>query len=642
MMNKVLSSIDAYILLNKCFQNIEGSRIKKIYNVDDDRLLFKIRGRDNDFLLMFDMKRGLYPVTFSKLEKLTISPFVKKLRKYLNNSVIEAFSQVNGDRIYLMVVRRGSEFYHVYLEWIREGNVILTDSEGNIIVAYRMREYRDRKILQGEKYSPPPAKGIDPLLIDYIEIEKSKVNQRIINFLLKNINISPIFIDHALKKSGIDPSDKIKNICWKRIKECLHIIISMVEEAILNQKYYFVRENDKVIDILPFYPLIRSDEINPVDNICDFLDKHFYYISPRDEEKKDMGKEKIIEKSIQSFEYKINVLRSFAQHLEKNYYRYQLLLEKYKQMRENKENYEKIRKTLIGMNPSVENIDFLKNVIYVKFNNERFMLNASKSLYENISEIYNIAKQYQRKIERARRLLTSNKSLRKEKLIIKRYPKRKWFENFRWFISSSGIEVIGGRDAPQNETLVKKYLKEDDLFFHADIHGGSVVIVQTKKGSIDDKTISEASSFAAIYSKAWEIGLYSIDVYWVYGRQVSKKPPSGEYLPKGAFMIYGKKNYIRNVPLELVIGFKLIEENSDIFYRIYYGPKEPIQKRSDVIFVLRPGRVKREFMIKKIKKNIEKYVSDILNKEVVINNLHESIASCLPKGGFYLIGYYRM
>jgi predicted ribosome quality control (RQC) complex YloA/Tae2 family protein len=31
--------------------------------------------------------------------------------------------------------------------------------------------------------------------------------------------------------------------------------------------------------------------------------------------------------------------------------------------------------------------------------------------------------------------------------------------------------VIGGRDQQQNEIVVKKYLKDGDLYVHADLHG---------------------------------------------------------------------------------------------------------------------------------------------------------------------------
>ena len=56
-------------------------------------------------------------------------------------------------------------------------------------------------------------------------------------------------------------------------------------------------------------------------------------------------------------------------------------------------------------------------------------------------------------------------------------PARKvfWFEKFNWFITSDNYLVIGGRDAQQNEVIVKRYLRPGDAYLHADVHGGMCV-----------------------------------------------------------------------------------------------------------------------------------------------------------------------
>lgn len=39
-----------------------------------------------------------------------------------------------------------------------------------------------------------------------------------------------------------------------------------------------------------------------------------------------------------------------------------------------------------------------------------------------------------------------------------------WFEKFNWFISSENYLVISGRDAQQNEMIVKRYMSKGDLW----------------------------------------------------------------------------------------------------------------------------------------------------------------------------------
>lgn len=46
-----------------------------------------------------------------------------------------------------------------------------------------------------------------------------------------------------------------------------------------------------------------------------------------------------------------------------------------------------------------------------------------------------------------------------------------WFERFHWFVSSENYLCVSGRDAQQNELLVKRHLKRGDVYVHAELHG---------------------------------------------------------------------------------------------------------------------------------------------------------------------------
>ncbi|KRZ95307.1 Nuclear export mediator factor Nemf [Trichinella sp. T8] len=145
----------------------------------------------------------------------------------------------------------------------------------------------------------------------------------------------------------------------------------------------------------------------------------------------------------------------------------------------------------------------------------------------------------------------------RQKTNIGKVRKMFWFEKFHWFFSSDRLLVIAGRDAKQNEMLVKRYLKPGDLYVHADLRGAaSVVIKQSEdKGPIPPKTLNEAAALAVCLSAAWESKVVT-SAWWVKHDQVSKSAPSGEYLKTGGFMIRGKKNYL--TASQLVMGFGLL------------------------------------------------------------------------------------
>merc|ERR1719167_1513627 len=136
-----------------------------------------------------------------------------------------------------------------------------------------------------------------------------------------------------------------------------------------------------------------------------------------------------------------------------------------------------------------------------------------------------------------------------------------WFEKFFWFISSENFLVIGGRDAQQNELLVKRYMKANDIYVHADLHGASPVVVKNPTSDpIPPKTLNEAGQFAVCFSAAWDSKVLTA-AYWVTPDQVSKTAPTGEYLTVGSFMIRGKKNFLP--PSQLTMGFGFLFKLED-------------------------------------------------------------------------------
>lgn len=108
----------------------------------------------------------------------------------------------------------------------------------------------------------------------------------------------------------------------------------------------------------------------------------------------------------------------------------------------------------------------------------------------------------------------------------------------------------------QNETIVKKYLDSNDLYFHADYHGApSVVLKNPERRVVGEASLSQAAQYSVALSKAWSDKVVC-SAYYVFASQVSKTAPSGEYLPTGSFMVRGKKNYV--APSRVTLGLGML------------------------------------------------------------------------------------
>ncbi|XP_010273525.1 PREDICTED: nuclear export mediator factor NEMF isoform X2 [Nelumbo nucifera] len=132
-----------------------------------------------------------------------------------------------------------------------------------------------------------------------------------------------------------------------------------------------------------------------------------------------------------------------------------------------------------------------------------------------------------------------------------------WFEKFNWFISSENYLVISGRDAQQNEMIVKRYMSKGDIYVHAELHGASSTVIKNHKPEhpVPPLTLNQAGCFTVCHSQAWDSKIVT-SAWWVYPHQVSKTAPTGEYLTVGSFMIRGKKNFLP--PHPLIMGFGLL------------------------------------------------------------------------------------
>ena len=126
----------------------------------------------------------------------------------------------------------------------------------------------------------------------------------------------------------------------------------------------------------------------------------------------------------------------------------------------------------------------------------------------------------------------------------------KEYKKYRWFFTSSGRLVIGGKDVDQNEELVYKFMKAKK----------PLIAMHTKKPSspfcfiLDDKPtkkdLEECAVFCACFSRQWRGGAKSADVNCFLSHQMYK----GKGMELGTFGIKKvEKTYKVKLKLYLTI-----------------------------------------------------------------------------------------
>ncbi|MFC1755119.1 NFACT RNA binding domain-containing protein [Thermoproteota archaeon] len=273
----------------------------------------------------------------------------------------------------------------------------------------------------------------------------------------------------------------------------------------------------------------------------------------------------------------------------------------------------------------------------------KITLDIKKSLEENSSVYFEKSKKAKKKIAGAEEaVIKMTKRFEKEKKKVKqaeekrkqrdaqeeerkaKKTKAEWYEKFRWFFTSEGFLVVGGRDATTNEIIIKKHTEKGDIVFHTDMAGSPFFVV--KKGSVKEKdaeigdaSIAEVADATCTYSRAWKLGLGTTQVFWVNPDQVSKEAQSGEYMPKGAFMIRGKTNYI---PARINLTVGVMKDG-----KVMGGPVNAVKKHCKKHVELVQGNEKTAAVAKKIKAKISGSAEDEIDIDL------DDIIKVIPAGG---------
>jgi len=605
-------------------------RVDKIYQLGNEiRIKFFGRGRED---LVIKPPLAVFVTSYPKPAPKNPTWFAMLLRKHLKAMWLFKIEQYDFDRILILSFGFYEEDnpvvkFVLIVEMFRDGNILLANQE-NMIVGILSREYmKDRTLAPKSIYVfPEKKKGFDLSIDEIIELSKE---YEIVKGLATQLNIGGLYAEETCLLAGVDKSKiGISNEEAVKIKEALLQLENLKKDPMI------IKKNDQVVDIIPYdltsyngpeYEKVRYESLSKA------LDEVYGKAESEEILREELSTH---QKKIQKFERMLksqkDLHNSYIEERELykilgdlTYEKYPIIEESIKVIEQAKKNFslEEI-KTKLAENKLISDVDFKTGIITFNFGTP-LPMELKKDVNENANLFYEKSKKMKRKIDGAKIAMDNTEAkllalkeeeeefeVEKPKAIEKKA--REWYERFRWFTSSEGHVILGGRDSSSNEVIVKKYMEDSDIYFHADAYGAPHVIV--KDGvKATDVTLNEAAIFAVSFSSLWKDGYGGGDAYWVKPDQVTKEAPSGEYLKKGAFAIKGKRNYIKSVSIKLTIG--ITSEG-----KIMCGPDVPIEKNTVKNIKIMPGKHKKESFAKRIAKILE--TDDI-----------DGIVQALPPGG---------
>jgi predicted ribosome quality control (RQC) complex YloA/Tae2 family protein len=613
-----LSGIELHYLVNKISSNVSsGYYVSNISSITKNSILLKLHHPiESDIMLMISTK-GIW-FTNQKYRPVEENQFVSVLSREIERAKINSVSQPGSERIYfIQFVNRDDKERKLIVEIFGKGNIILCDESNRILWILLPVEVRHRTLKIGSEYILPPIRGEDVLKISLDCLKKSANlqpdNTEVVKWLSKCTSLPRKYLEEIILQSAVNP--KYVNLLNENDIEIIYEKTKEITNKVIDERNHnpsVILDNQGLV--IDASPITISKETN-VRNVESYMDAIDQVLS---NEILTMGrslKTEVADKKILELEHDLE---------EQNKAKTQVI-SKSQSLRNVAHELMKISsmgiqdmndnavKTILKNNDS--KIVHENGLAYLDHLNERVKL--EQSIPKLSSLLFSRAKELERgaiNIDKASEDLKSRIEKIKnqtqkihEKIQFNKLESKQWYERYRWFVTTDGHLVIGGRDASSNSAVIRKHMTENDIVFHAEIHGSPFFLVKNAINQENSTFVAETAQATVSFSRAWKDGLSNGDAYWVFPNQVKKGAPTGQFLPKGSFVIEGKRNFSRGIELKLSIGLIQIENKR---YRFVCGPSSAIQKRSLVLASLLPGGSDPMYLAKKIKSEFVKVISD--------------------------------
>ena len=689
-----LTSADLVALVGE-LREYSGATVDKAYLYGDDLVRLKMRDYDRGRLELLievgDVKRA----HLARPEHVPDAPgrppnFAKMLRNRIAGADLARVDQHGFDRVLEFEFRRTDQDTTLVVELFGQGNVAVLDQSGTVVDCLETVRLKSRTVAPGARYEFPEER---PRPMD-MDREAFAARMRdsdtdVVRTLATQLDFGGLYAEEICTRAGVEKALDIADAddeTFERLHDAVGRLFDPVERGELDPRVYY--EDDRRVDVTPI-PLEEHDRagLDPetFETFNAAVDDYFTNLDAEDEIEEDptasrpdfeaeIEKQKRIieqqENAIEGFEERAAAERRKAEQLYGNYDLVDEILSTVRAARDAGHSWDEIaarfeegRERGIAAAEAVAGVDPEAGTVAVRLDGDEVALDPRTGVERNANRLYQEAKRIEGKkegaleaIEETRADLERAERRREEwerddeepedepedvdwlsrPSIPVRAPER-WHERFRWFRTSDGFLVIGGRNADQNEELVEKYMDRYDRFFHAQAHGGPATVLKTSEPSepgqdidVPDASLEEAAQFAVSYSSVWKDGRFSGDVYTVSPDQVSKTPESGEYLEKGGFAIRGDRTYFRDTPVGCAVGITCEPDT-----RVIGGPPSAIDPRAETTVAVEPGRYAQGDVAKRIYRTFRERFADTGFVRKVASP--DRIQHFLPPGGSRIV-----
>jgi predicted ribosome quality control (RQC) complex YloA/Tae2 family protein len=686
-----------------------GSRARKAYHPHWEQVVLRLNPKEEAQVdLVIVRGKRIYLSRRDRPMPPNPSSFSMLLRKHLMNGRFVDVRQHAFDRILTLDFETRDGIRSLVIEMFRDGNVLLLDSEGVIIQPLTNVKYAKRTLKRGELYEFPPA-HIDPRALNSDELVTifSESDADLVRTLASRANLAGTYAEAVCNLAGISTDKPATELTEEEIEGLvsgLQTLATQLEtetggvlilakkgkkelaEAGDNPLAKDAVFEEHGIEVVPF-TLPQHDEHLTIEfpRLADAADawkggwdatatarrtqeKAAELIDERQVRDEGSALERRLvqqERAIAGFYAKAESQQALGISIQDNWEHIDTLINQTLKAVE-EDGWDSVRSKSREIE-WIESVDPAKRTLKAYLPDEegepgqRIELHLDQTVHQNAQRYFDAGRKQKEKsvgavkaIEETKQKIASGEKKRAKdeaagRLHAVKRSKQLWIEKHRWAVVGDGHLLLGGKDARGNDTVVNKYLKREDLYFHADLHGAPSCALKLKEGfeedphplpglpegvpalrltqtmeseNFEDGTIEDAAAMAVVWSRGWSSGGAAATAFWVEPTQVSKTAETGEALARGAWIVRGKRNWLRDLRMEMTLGMAVVNG----IPLPLTGTHEAVTKWCSRWVRIGPGNTKKEALANQIAKSTGLTQDDVLgalppgNIEVIEDN----------------------
>ncbi|MGI0100578.1 MAG: NFACT family protein [Candidatus Micrarchaeaceae archaeon] len=262
-------------------RSLEGFYIDQFYELDRGRFRMRLSGKGTKANVSCTLPYSLCRTDTVEIRE-EATNFSIAVRKRIKGARIKAISQLNCDRIISIGLSKGDLSAYMILEMFGRGNLVITDTDMKIQLAYVVHDFKDRSVRPGSQYMPPKNSALDicngdvhETLVNAVDAALGSAGSTtVMDYMLKRTGIGRMYVEEAICRSRMGVGSKVNDMKKADMVRLFECVESIIGECLEKPMFTAYMKDGNVINLslckISKYEGAETKEFSSLETMLDF------------------------------------------------------------------------------------------------------------------------------------------------------------------------------------------------------------------------------------------------------------------------------------------------------------------------------------------------------------------------------------